>query len=322
MNFHSRMLPTSMEYAFQEEGYYVWCGTMFKHQHMYYMVYSRWKRELGFQAWVTDSELCLAKAQTLLGKFCHVKVLFGNQDKATGQKICMHNPSVIKWKGSIYLYYMISRGHGDWWEHRNHQRIGVAYTDDPESNWTAIDKPVIDVSAEGVDSLMVSNPSVLVKEDGRILMLYKAVSKYGELPRGGPVLCATAEADHPLGPFKKHGVPVMENPENPKSVEDPYIWLEDGKYYALVKDFNGYFTKTKEKAVALFVSEDGKRWMPADHPLAFETVLNLDGRILPVERLERPQLFFENGECKLLLCACMQRKNDDITFNIRIPLHT
>jgi len=320
MNFHDRMLPTSREYAFCEEGYFVWGAAMFKHKDNYYMVYSRWQQEKGFEAWVTDSELCLAKSDSPLGKFSHVKVLFGNNEKG-GIKKVYHNPTIIEYNGRIYLYFMMNEGAGDWWEHRNNQRIGVAYTDNPEGEWIKADRPVIDVSEEGIDSLMTSNPTACVTDDGKILMVYKAVSKYGELPKGGKVLCGVAKADSPLGPFIKDGKPVMENPENPWSVEDPYIWKENGSFYALVKDFHGYFAKTNGRAVVLFTSKDGHKWeCNSEYPLAFVPQLNLGDHTEKVHFLERPQLFFEDGKCKVLLLACMEKENDHRTYNIRIPI--
>jgi len=141
------------------------------------------------------------------------------------------------------------------------------------------------------------------------------------VPKGGKVLCGVAYAESPLGPFVKDGAPVMENPENPWSVEDPYIWTENGKYYALVKDFHGYFTKTDGRAVALFTSDNGHDWAcDSKHPLALRTRLNLGDREEDVFYLERPQLFFEDGKCKLILLACMEKENDTVTYNIRIPL--
>ena len=320
MNFHDRMFPTSKDYAFSEDGYFVWCGTMFKHKENYYLIYSRWEQKKGFEAWVTDSEICLAKSDNMLGKFHHVKVLFDKGEK-DGKRTVYHNPTIMEYKGKYYLYFMVNEGSGDWWEHRNNQRIGVAYTDNPEGTWIMPEKPVIDISPEGIDSLMVSNPTALVTDEDKILMVYKAVSKYGELPKGGKVLCGVARAESPFGPFVKDGNPIMENPENPWSVEDPYIWKEGGKYYALVKDFHGYFTKTDGRAVALFTSDDGHDWVcDSNHPLAFEPELNLGDKTEKVFYLERPQLFFEDGKCKLLLLACMEKENDDTTYNIRIPL--
>ena len=317
MNFRKRMLPTSMEYAFSEEGYYVWCGTMFRRGGTYYLIYSRWETKHGFEAWVTHSEICLARADSLFGKFSHVKVLFPEErDRGT----VFHNPTVIPWQGKYYLYYMMNRSRGDWWAHRNSQRIGVAYCTDPEGEWIRSKEPVIDVSREGIDSLMTSNPTALVTPDGKILMVYKAVSKYGELPVGGKVLCGAAVADHPLGPFQKYGMPIMENPEDPWSVEDPFLWREGGRYYALAKDFHGYFTKTAESATALFESEDGIRWHCAEDGLAFEKKLDLGGETKRLWRMERPQLYLEDGVPKCLLCACMEEENAPTTFQIRIPL--
>ena len=320
MNFQERMLPTSKAYVFGEEDYYVWGGTMFRYRDSYYIIYSRWEKKLGFEAWVTDSHLCLAKSDAMLGQFRFVRELFHYRDEETGEKICMHNPTVISWEGKFYLYHMINHGTGDWWEHRNHQRIGVAYAEDPEGEWIAVKEPVIDVSEEGIDSLMTSNPTATVTEDNKILMVYKAVSKYGELPKGGKVLCGAAVADHPCGPFRKDGRPVMENPQQPWSVEDPFIWREKGTYYSLVKDFHGYFTKTQGKAVALFTSQDGLEWMTAEYPLAFFPELDLGTEVVKVQNLERPQLYIEDGESKVLLCACRESLTCERTYNIRIPL--
>lgn len=215
---------------------------------------------------------------------------------------------------------MVNTGSGDWWGHRNNQRVGVAYAADPEGEWTRLKEPVIDISEEGIDSLMTSNPTALVTKDDKILMVYKAVSKYGEMPKGGKVICGAAISESPLGPFKKYGKPIMENPENPWSVEDPYIWSENGKYYALVKDFQGYFTKTGKGAVALFESENGFDWNISENYLAFEKKLYLENEIKEVRNLERPQIYIENGKPKCLLCACMEYENAPTTFNIRIPL--
>lgn len=320
MNFAERMLPTSTAYQFRDPGYFVWCGTMLKYNGTYFLLYSRWKQELGFQGWVTDSEICMAKSDDPLGEFTFVKKLLGHTDPETGERFVYHNPTVMQWNGRYYLYFMFNRGFGDWWSHRNAQRIGVAHCDDPLGEWTVEPAPVIDISPEGIDSLMTSNPTVAAAPDGKVLMVYKAVSKYGELPKGGKVLCGAAESDHPLGPFHKYGDPIMENPEHDWSVEDPFIWWENGQYYSLVKDFQGYFTKTEGRAVALFESKDGKKWTPAENTLAFKTELIFADKVIPVSHLERPQLFLEDGKPRVLLCACKKTMDATESFNIRIPL--
>ncbi len=320
MIFSEHMQPITHQNIFEEEDYFVWCGSLFKHSDTYYMVYSRWEKKLGFNAWVTDSKLCLAKSTDLFGEFKYVRVLF-DYAAENGERIVMHNPAVLCQNGRIYLYFMYNQGTGDWWQHRNRQRIGVAYTDDPEKEWIRIPGPVVDISPEGIDSLMVSNPSATLRPDGSVLMIHKAVSKYGVMPKGGKVLCGVCEAPTPLGPFKKLNKPIFANPENDWSVEDPFIWYENGLYYALAKDFHGYFTGTPgQYATALFCSADGFDWQPAEHPLAYRNELHYADYTEPVELLERPQIYMENGKPAALVCACMPDQSKDRTFNVRIPL--
>ena len=225
--------------------------------------------------------------------------------------------------GRVYLYFMMNYGCGEFWEHRNRQRIGAAYTDDPEGEWTRLPDPVIDITPGGFDSLMTSNPAVTEMRDGRFLMLYKAVSAEGPLPRGGSVIIGAAVADSPLGPFVKYEKPQLVNPSDPWSVEDPCVWTEDGRFYALVKDFHGHFTGVKDVwsgSTALFVSENGLDWSPdPEHPLAYRNELEFDDGPASFARLERPQIYLENGKPRFLLCACRFKPDGD-AYNVKIPL--
>ena len=318
--FSDLMRPVSKELEFREEGYYVWCGSMFRYQDRYYLAYSRWKKEYGFEGWVSHSEIALARADSLLGAFTPIGKILPFGEEEDWDHDVAHNPTVIRYGDTFYLYHMANSGNGEFWNHRNHQRIAVAWAKDPEGPWQKAKEPVIDISPEGVDSLMTSNPTAAVTPDGKVLMVYKAVSKYGEMPKGGAVVCAAATAPHPLGPFQKYHEAIMANPEHAWSVEDPFIWYEKDRFYALVKDFQGYFTGAEKGSTALFTSLDGKDWQPTEHPLAYSRVLDYGTCKMPVENLERPQLYIEDGVPKLLLCAVRVHPEDDDTFNIRIPL--
>ena len=302
--------------TFSEEDYFVWCGSMFSHNGKYYLAYSRWKRELGFEAWVTDSEICLARADSPMGDFRYIKTLRTKNTNGGWDSSCAHNPTVISDGRFFRLFYMGNHGDGDWWTHRNNQRIGEARTDDPEGEWHFSDCPVIDISESGFDSLMTSNPTVTTTPTGGLLMIYKGVSKNGALLKGGDVVCGVAVADRPGEPFRKTGFPIMVNPENGWSVEDPFVWRDGDLYFALVKDFQGYFTKTGSSSTALFESSDGFDWHPSDHPLAFWR--RLAGK--SVHKLERPQLFFENGKPSILICACAVDEKYNDVFSVRIKL--
>ena len=324
MDFRKRIKTVPRANLYTEEGYYIWCGTMFRFMDAYYMIYSRWEKEKGFSAWVSDSKVCLARSETAEGRFRHVKTLFDYAGNTPEERRVIHNPAAIVVRGRVYIYFMMNYGCGDFWEHRNRQRIGAAFTDDPEGEWTCLPNPVIDITPGGIDSLMTSNPTVSEMPDGRFLMLYKAVSADGELPRGGSVIIGAATAESPLGPFRKYGKPQFVNPGDPWSVEDPFVWVEDGRFYALVKDYHGYFTGVTTAwsgSTALFVSENGLDWHPdPDHPLAYTNELEFDDGPVSFSSLERPQMYLENGKPRFLLCACRFRKDDDTTYNLKIPL--
>jgi hypothetical protein len=215
-------------------------------------------------------------------------------------------------------------GTGEYWDNRNHQRIGVAEADSPEGPWRRFDRPVIDVSPSGHDSLVCSNPAVTQGPDGRFYMIYKAVENSGVLPKGGPVVCGTAVAPSPLGPFTKSKTPVMVNPEHDWSVEDAFLWYENDRFYALAKDFQGYFTKAGKKHTALFESRDGFCWKLSPSPIGFLRGITMeDGEVLKLANMERPQIYIEDGKPVALLCACLKEEDEEgmrHSFNVRLPL--
>ena len=318
MSFYNRLGKLPHAAVFEEEGYYVWCTSLVKHGDTYYLFYSRWKKEYGFEAWVSHSEIALASSKELFGKFRFEKVLFSKETSNTWDRDCFHNPTVLSWKGKYYLYYMGNFGDGDFWSHRNRQRIGLAVADHPMGAWTRREAPLIDVSEDGFDCLMTSNPSVAVLPDGRIAMIYKGVGREKPLPKGGPVVCGMAYAEHPEGPFTKTGIPVMQNPNHPWSVEDPFLFVENGKLYAIVKDFQGYFTGTGSTSLALFEADDKGDFVPTEEPLAMTLCLPTEVGEIPVKRLERPQIYFENGVPRALLLAVKPLEGDR-SYAVRIP---
>lgn len=184
-------------------------------------------------------------------KYCGIAL----EGRSGWDRDSIHNPAVIKHNGKYYMYYMGNCGNGEFWDHRNHQRIGVAVANDP------------------------------------------------------------------LGSFEKSGKPIMVNPEHEWAVEDAFIWYENGKFYSLAKDFQGYFTKAGKKQVALFCSDDGFDWRLDEMPLAFTRELVFkDGRKVPLCNMERPQLYIEDGRSRALLCACMLDEISEQTFNVSIPI--
>lgn len=323
MNFNAWMQPVPKHAVFRMEGYHVWCGSVLQGpEGRYHMLFSRWPLELGHHGWVTHSEIGYASADHALGPFQFEGLALTGAGGEAWDRDVVHNPTMLEHEGRYYLFYVGNYGNREYWDHRNRQRVGVVVADHPSGPWHRVsDAPLLEVSPGSWDTYITSNPTVTRGPDGRFYMVYKGVGP-GPLPKGGAVVCGVAVADHPLGPFHKVAGPIMVNPENDWSVEDPYIWCQDVRFYALVKDFQGYFTRVGESSVALFQSGDGVNWAPSEHPFAFKREIRWeDGTVLKVDALERPQLLFDGeGNAIVLYCAVGEDADRDISYNVAIPL--
>lgn len=328
-DFEAMLEPVPATAKMANPDYNIWCGTAVKGDDgKYHLFYSRWPRKLGFAAWVTHSEVAHAVSDSPLGPWTHHDVALPARGANFWDGSCTHNPTVLRIGKKFYLYYMGNHGDGVAtkslnWTHRNHQRIGVAVADSPNGPWQRFDQPIVDVSADAdaPDALMTSNPSVAVRPDGGVLMVYKAVAKKGKPPFGGPVSHLVATSDSPTGPFTKHSGEVFGAKGVAFAAEDPFIWRGADRYWAVVKDNDGHFTK-RGYSLALWESADGFDWKLAKHPLVATPALIrwADGHNEKLTALERPQLVFENGKPIALLCAAAATKDRDGSFNVQIPL--
>ena len=320
----------------QSPEYYTWGGSPIKGTDgKYHLYYSRWKKEHGFLAWVTHSEIAHAVADAAGGPYVFNDLVLPARGSKYWDGLTTHNPTIHYFDGKYYLYYMGTTGEGEYRKdrlnvvHRNNQRIGVAVAESPYGPWKRFEKPLIDVSSDSLahDALMVSNPSILRKPDGTYLTVYKAVGKKKPGVWGGPVvhLCATSKS--PVGPFEKYPDPIFTSADSPFPAEDPYIWCQEGAYYAIVKDMHGSFTDAG-RSLALFCSSDGLDWKPVKQPLVSIPEIHWkDGSLMKLQHLERPQLLIENGEPVMLFLAADTLSKDlgeyaenGHSFNVHIPL--
>ena len=325
-DFAKMIQPVPATAKFEDPGFIVWCGTMVRDEAgKCHLFYSRWPRKLGHYAWVTSSEVAHAVADNPFGPYKFVDVALPARGTKFWDGLCTHNPTVMKFGKKYYLYYMGNTGDGKPsktlnWSHRNNQRIGVAVADSPNGPWIRSDKPLMDVTPGFHDALCLNNPSVIQKPDGGYLMVYKAIGAKGKLPFGGPVVHIVATSDSPTGPFKKLPDPVFTAEGNAFAAEDPFIWRGPDRYWAIVKDLHGSFTKAGT-SLALFESADGIKWKPAAHPLVSTLeIKNADGTTAKLMKLERPQVLLENGEPAVLFCAAAPVGKLEESFNVQIPL--
>lgn len=326
LDLGAMLKPVPATAKFEDPGFIVWCGTMLRDEHgKCHLYYSRWPRALGHYAWVSHSEVAHAVADNPLGPYKFVDVALPERGANMWDGHCTHNPTVLKFGTKYYLYYMGNTGdrkitQGLNWTHRNNQRIGVAVADSPSGPWVRSNDPLIATTPGFHDALCNNNPSVTQRPDGGYLMVYKAVGDKGKPPFGGPVVHVVATSENPTGPFKKHPDPVFTKPGDAFAAEDPFIWRGKDRYWAIVKDFKGSFTG-QGASLALFESADGIAWKSAAHPLV--STLNLkwaDGTTMKLCKLERPQIYLEEGSPSVLFCAAAPVDDLNASFNVQIPL--
>jgi hypothetical protein len=333
MNFRALLRPVPRTARFEQEGYYVWCGTMQEDADgTCHLLFSRWPKISEFNGWISHSEVGYATAEHPTGPYAFQKVALTGTGGKAWDSHSIHNPSLHVWDGKYYLYHTGVRANDvawrpdgplsdkDWWICRNRQRIGVAVADHPGGPWTRFDAPVLDVSAEGWDSMLVSNPAVTRTPDERFLLVYKCVGPGPGTGRTGRVVHGVAFADKPTGPFKKEPNPIFTREGVSFAAEDPFIWHDGAIFRAIVKDMGGHFTRVGP-SLALFESADGIDWRLSDPALASACEIRWeDGVTQKLQRLERPQLHFRNGRPATLLCAAFPGTAACPSFNVQIPL--
>jgi hypothetical protein len=268
----------------------------------YHLFFSRWPLDLGFRAWVTHSEVCRASAETPLGPFHFEEVVLEKRPGCWDGDVT-HNPQIRRFEERYYLYYNGNRSADGWWDHRNNQRVGVAVADRPEGPWERFDQPLLDVTPGAWDCVLTTNPSCARTPDCRYILMYKAAGDGNPPPQYGPVLHGVAFADSPDGPFTRHPTPLFASGESDFPGEDPCVWCQGGRYYALLKD-QGSFYADASRAIVLFESDDGLDWELSETPIVQERELtHEEGRIQPINRLERPFLYREEGGVEVFFCG-------------------
>ena len=329
--------PSPLTARFEDPDYYVWCGTMVRDDAgKCHLFYSRWKRHLGFYAWVSHSEIAHAVSDNPLGPYRPKDVALPPRGKEFWDGLCTHDPTVMRFGSKYYLYYMgdtADYSMGDApdpavmktqrWVHRNNQRVGVAVADSPDGPWKRMDQPLVAPTPGFYDALCCTDPTVTARPGGGYVMVYKAVGDKDPLPFGGPVVLIAATSDSPTGPFMKQPEPVFAKEGVKFAAEDPFIWSDDKRCWAIIKDQGGYYTDQggKGRSLVLFESPDGLQWKLAEHPfITTPEVTWADGRHQKLAQLERPQIWLENGLPAILFCAADETPNLSATFNLQIPL--
>jgi len=320
LDLAAMLQPVKRHSVLSMETHYVWGGSMVRTDDgTCHLLFAMWPREEGFQAWVTHSQVGHATADCPTGPYAFQGMaLEGSGDPNTFDRDVIHNPTAIRVGDEYFLYYTGNYGNGEYWDHRNHQRVGVVVADHPAGPWKRFDKCLLDVTRGSWDHLITTNPSVAAGPGGKFVLMYKTVGE-GEMPFGGNVVHGVAIADDPLGPFIRHPEPVLTHPTAKFPLEDPIIWYGEDRYYCLIKDQGGHFTGVEGMTLCLFASPDAIDWQLSENPLVSRLEINWeDGEVQPVKNLERPQVTVENGIPQALFCACNPAEEGTLSFNVQV----
>ena len=326
ISFQDRLLPAPVDGGFRQTGSWVWCGTVVKGDDgNYHHFASRWPHGLPFSPhWLTNSEVVHSVSATPEGPYQFSDVALPPRGPAFWDGQMTHNPVVRKIGGKYVIYYTGTTYAGERpspgrpvaedsalkLDAHDGERIGVAIADSPDGPWRRFDKPILDVRPGTWERYLVSNSSPLVMPDGSILLYYKGV----EALRTNAI--GVAKATRIEGPYER----LSDTPfDAGVGAEDPTMWIENGKYHALMLDTD---RKVSDKEIYYATSSDGLHWQTEPNPVAIPKDYPWrDGVARRMGSTERPQILVQDGVATHVFIAT-GRTVDGVreTWNQAIPL--
>jgi len=303
-------------------GYYVWDTSVIKAEDgYYYMFSSRWPSNLGFGwNWLLNSEIILTRSKQPEGPYQFVKVVLPRRGKNYFDGMNTHNTCIKHYDGKYYLYYMgttydfdpssvnpldCNETYRNVWKEK---RIGLAYSEKIDGDYKRLDTPLLNARPGKWDATAITNPTVVIKDNGETFMLYKSRS---EMDESLPMRLGIAHASSPLGKYERMSDdPVCKFTNRDMSIEDPYIWFDKNKnkFCALMKDCNFDGSGVTKEYGSLFYAESDDCMnftiYEKDAVVATRNVVWKDGHTSKQANIERPCLLFdEDGHPTHLFCA-------------------
>lgn len=314
MDFHERMLPALRGKGFREDGYWVWCGSVVEGEDSrYHMFAARWPKKYPFfHGYLAASEVVRASATDPAGPYRFEEVVLPARGESFWDGRMTHNPFIAKYGEEYLLFYIGATyagatpgrdemhalrsepgGNGRIFPWYSSIRIGMARSSSVFGPWERPDKPTLDIHAQGWDNTVVTNPTPCVAPDGRILLYYRS--------SGGKLGLASAAC--PDDPFVRQGSKPVVDPGDGLRIEDPFVFWWKDHFEMVCKDCTGLITGEFHAGVHL-ISDDGVSWTLAAHPKAWSRTIQWDDGLTTTQAsIERPFIFFQNGQPALLFAA-------------------
>jgi hypothetical protein len=326
--------------AFECEGYWSWCGSVVKDDDGKYHIYvSRFPKSLPFHpGWMVASEIIHAVADKAHGPYKFSDVSLPARGAQYWDGRMTHNPSIHKFKGKYYLFYIGSTHPFEEPSYdeltltskwcivaRSNKRIGIAVSDSPYGPWKRFDKPFLEPKPNTFYSYLTSNPAPTILKDGSVYMIFKgrghSNNVFSHMSLGvaySPTILGKYKVlnnDKPIFDVKKQG-----------EAEDPFLWKDKSGFHMIFKDQIGKYTSERAAGV-LAHSKDAISWEIDKSPKAYSRTLMFDDGIVRTQgQLERPFILLENGKPTFLFFATMNGpggfENSSKSWNIVIKFNT
>lgn len=310
MNLSEKMKPVKMKAAFELENKYVWGASVVKGQDgKYHMFADVWDKTVPFHpGWLVVSRIVEAVSETPEGPYKYERTLFEQRGNMYWDGMSVFNPHVIKHNGKYVMFYTgTTYPFSKKYVHENlddasrvarsNKRIGIAVCDTPGGTWKRFDKPAIDISLTGFDNFLTTNAAPCVMENGDILVVFKT---RGYLEDNGEMIDLHSDMQFNSCILDKDTYEVKYRGDKPLfgdvSLEDPFIWLENNKYYMIAKDMTGNVCGERQSGI-FAESDDGLEWkLHYGEKSYVRTIKYEDGSEKTLGNMERPFILFDNGK--------------------------
>lgn len=231
MVYNNSFYPVVKNSGFKMEGYYVWCGSVFKVNGKYYLFAARWPEKTDFPwGYMKYSEIVLATTDSLDKPFEFEKVVISGRGGDYWDGMMAHNPFILKLDNEYVLFYIgTPDGRGET------RAIGYATLKSLDGDWIRSKKPIkLPPNA--------NNPTLIKNDEGKLLLYY----------RDGYTKVYVAVADSYDSKFDVIRKDIL--PDG--SIEDMFVYKTADGYEMIAEDADGVYIGVKKGGV-IFKSKDG-----------------------------------------------------------------